>query len=174
MKIKYLEIQAFGPFGKLEQIDFKKINQKQLFLITGNTGAGKTTIFDSVCFALYGETSGSTRSEPENLRSHFADEELDTYVKLTFEVRNETYEIIRYPKQQRYSKRTKGLVSKNQVAELKCLTGESKVYTKIQEVNQEINHILGLTADQFKQIVMLPQGEFQKQKKKKKAIQITD
>lgn len=162
MKIKYLEIQAFGPFGKLEQIDFKKINQKQLFLITGNTGAGKTTIFDSVCFALYGETSGSTRSEPENLRSHFADEELDTYVKLTFEVRNETYEIIRYPKQQRYSKRTKGLVSKNQVAELKCLTGESKVYTKIQEVNQEINHILGLTADQFKQIVMLPQGEFQK------------
>ncbi|CCV65044.1 DNA repair exonuclease, subunit C [Paracholeplasma brassicae] len=162
MRIKQLDIQAFGPFGGFESIDFKQINKKQLFLITGNTGAGKTTIFDSVCFALYGKTSGSQRNEPENLRSHFAIEELDTYVRLIFEVNKETYEIKRYPKQQRYSKRTKGYVSKNQTIEFKSLNQPTGILTKIQEVDQKILEVIGLTYEQFRQIVMLPQGEFQK------------
>lgn len=162
MRIKQLDIQAFGPFGGFESIDFKQINKKQLFLITGNTGAGKTTIFDSVCFALYGKTSGSQRNEPENLRSHFAIEELDTYVRLIFEVNKETYEIKRYPKQQRYSKRTKGYVSKNQTIEFKSLNQPTEILTKIQEVDQKILEVIGLTYEQFRQIVMLPQGEFQK------------
>ncbi|HBT59775.1 MAG TPA: hypothetical protein DEA45_03010, partial [Acholeplasmataceae bacterium] len=162
MRIKQLDIQAFGPFGGFESIDFKQINKKQLFLITGNTGAGKTTIFDSVCFALYGKTSGSQRNEPENLRSHFAIEELDTYVRLIFEVNKETYEIKRYPKQQRYSKRTKGFVSKNQSIEFKSLNKPTEILTKIQEVDQKVLEVIGLTYEQFRQIVMLPQGEFQK------------
>jgi exonuclease SbcC len=162
MRIKQLDIQAFGPFGGFESIDFKQINKKQLFLITGNTGAGKTTIFDSVCFALYGKTSGSQRNEPENLRSHFASEDLDTYVRLVFEVNHETYEIKRYPKQQRYSKRTKGFVSKNQSIEFKSLNEPTEILTKIQEVDQKVLEVIGLTYEQFRQIVMLPQGEFQK------------
>ena len=160
MRIKQIEISAFGPFKNLEIIDFTMINKKQLFLISGPTGAGKTTIFDAICFALYGKTSGTQRSDQENLRSHFASEDTDTYVKLIFEVQNQTYEIYRFPKQNRYSSRTKGQIDRGQTIELISHEDNTDIYTKISEANTKIEEILGLTYDQFRQIVMLPQGEF--------------
>ena len=84
-----LTMQAFGSYGKLTQIDFQEPNQN-LFLVTGDTGAGKTTIFDAISYALYGEASGESR-ETDSLRSHFADDNTETYVELEFELRGEKY-----------------------------------------------------------------------------------
>ncbi len=81
-----LVMQAFGPYSKREMIDFGKIGKSSLFLITGPTGSGKTTIFDAICFALYGETSGNVRA-PEQLRSQFADSGVMTEVELVFELK---------------------------------------------------------------------------------------
>ena len=103
-----LSMIAFGPYSQVEIIDFSELNQRNLFLITGPTGAGKTTIFDAISYALYGRASGGFRSE-DTLRSHFADSELMTEIALTFELKGQIYHIHRLPAQWRPKGRGEGL-----------------------------------------------------------------
>lgn len=152
-----LELQAFGPYKEKTSLDFTQLGDQHLFLISGSTGAGKTTIFDAIVYALYGKTSGSSRDVNE-LKSQLAEDESVAYVKLTFMIHGKTYTVERIPKQKRPTKR--GLI-REQNAEV-TLEGEDFTLSKIQEVDSKLVEILGLSADQFRQIVMLPQGEFKK------------
>src|SRR5699024_7152810 len=90
-----LTLTAFGPYKKTETIDFRELQSNKLFVISGNTGAGKTTIFDGICFALYGSASGSDRDNHTMLRSDFADDDTHTSVQLVFELNGRTYRIFR-------------------------------------------------------------------------------
>ncbi|TVP96101.1 MAG: SMC family ATPase [Acholeplasmatales bacterium] len=163
MRIHRLELAAFGPFKGTEVLDFATLNAKQIFLVTGPTGSGKTTLFDAISFALYGKASGSTRSDAENVRSDFADSATETYVEVVFSVKDKTYRIRRYPKQETLKKHheTETTVRMHRAELYDHGTGDD-LATKVGEVNQTIMQILGLTHEQFRQIVMLPQGEFQK------------
>ena len=109
MKPLSLEISAFGPYRDVVKIDFTRFGDS-LFLINGPTGAGKTTIFDAICYALYGSPSGDFR-ENDTLRSDFADIETPTYVDLSFVYQGKTYEVKRYPAQDRPAKKGKGGVT---------------------------------------------------------------
>ena len=152
-----LEIQAFGPYKEKTSLNFTKLGDQNLFLISGATGAGKTTIFDAIVYALYGKTSGSSRDINE-LKSQLAEDERVAYVRLTFMIHGKTYTVERIPKQKRPTKR--GLI-REQNAEV-TLEGEDFTLSKTQEVDSKLVEILGLSSDQFRQIVMLPQGEFKK------------
>ncbi len=90
-----LTMTAFGPYKQREVIDFSDLGDHRIFAISGNTGAGKTTIFDAICYALYGEASGEERSDTSMLRSHFADDNVYTSVELTFQLKGKRYEIKR-------------------------------------------------------------------------------
>lgn len=159
MKPIKLVMSAFGPYSKVQEIDFSKLDDSNIFLITGPTGAGKTTIFDAISYGLYGETSGSTR-EVDSLRSDFAKGDIETYVELDFEFRDEKYKIKRYPTQTINKKRGEGL--KEEKARVELYLPNGKVITKVKEATDKIQDILGIDKDQFKQIVMIPQGEFKK------------
>lgn len=157
-----LTMKAFGPYKDKEVIDFTQLDDHSLFVISGNTGAGKTTIFDAICFALYGSASGEDREHHSMLRSHFADPDVHTVVELVFTIHQRTYRILR------------------QLAHIKpgnkTATGEEYEFYEIvdakevpvvdrqivSEINRKVEEIIGLTENQFKQIVMLPQGEFLK------------
>lgn len=157
-----LTMQAFGPYRDSETVDFGRLENRRLFVISGNTGAGKTSIFDAICFALYGHASGEDRAEARMLRSHFADDETHTSVDFEFAAGARTYRIFR---QLGHRKGT----NKNETggkAELYETTGGKETpcidrFT-VGEVNARLETILGLTREQFSQIVMLPQGEFRK------------
>lgn len=160
MKLKKLIMSAFGPYAERQELDFESnLDGKNMFVITGNTGAGKTTIFDAINFALYGEASGSDR-EGKSLRSDFADSQTPTEVELWFSLRNKEYYVKRSPQYFRAKQRGEGLTENKPSAELKI--GEQKTITGPKEVSKEIENILGITAEQFKQLVMIPQGEFKK------------
>ena len=159
MKPVKLIISAFGPYANKQELDFRELNGRNIFVITGPTGSGKTTIFDAISYALYGEASGESR-ENDSLRSHFADVDTETFVELDFEFRGEIYKITRSPKQKKRKARGEGFTEKDSEAELILPNG--KVITKVKAVNEKIEEILGITKEQFKQIVMLPQGEFKK------------
>lgn len=159
MKPLKLTMSAFGPYANIQEIDFNKLDGSNIFLITGPTGAGKTTIFDAISYALYGETSGSTR-EVDSLRSDFAKPEVETYVELDFEFRDNKYNIKRYPTQVIKKKRGDGVKEEKARVELHLPNG--KTITKVKEATEKIQEILGIDKDQFKQIVMIPQGEFKK------------
>lgn len=159
MRPKKLVMSAFGPYAKEEVIDFSLLNGKNIFLITGTTGAGKTTIFDAISYALFGEASGSSR-ENESLRSDFADINRLTYVELDFELKGETYHIRRVPQQMKPKVKGEGFTHQGSEAEL--ILPDGKVRTGTSNVTNKINELLGITKEQFKQIVMLPQGEFKK------------
>lgn len=154
-----LTLSAFGPYAGVEIIDFAKLNNKNIFLITGPTGAGKTTIFDGISFALFGEASGSSRDK-DSLRSDFASIDIPTYVELEFELRGKKYIIIRYPQQERKKARGEGTVFKT--AEANLVLPDESVITKVNNVDEKISEILSINKSQFRQIVMLPQGEFRK------------
>ena len=154
-----LIISAFGPYAKRQELDFEKLNGRNIFVITGTTGAGKTTIFDAISYALYGEASGESR-ENDSLRSHFAESDVETFVELDFELRGEVYKIRRSPKQPKKKVRGEGFTEKDAEAVLEMPKG--KVISGVNNVNEKINEILGINKAQFKQIVMLPQGEFKK------------
>lgn len=154
-----LTMSAFGPYSGVEVIDFTKLNNKSIFLITGPTGAGKTTIFDAISFALFGEASGSSRDK-DSLRSDFASLETPTYIELEFELRGKRYVVTRYPQQERKKIKGDGTVFKT--AEAVLLTPEGNIITKTNAVDDKINNIIGINKNQFRQIVMLPQGEFRK------------
>ncbi|MGG7163431.1 AAA family ATPase [Clostridium ihumii] len=159
MKPIKLVMKAFGPYSENVEIDFSKLDDKNIFLITGPTGAGKTTIFDAITFSLYGEASGSDR-EGSSLRSDFAMSEVLTETELYFKLRNEEYYIRRVPQQLKKKKRGEGYTEQKSEAELHLPNG--KILTKVTEVNAEVENILGISKEQFKQIVMIPQGEFRK------------
>lgn len=154
-----LVISAFGPYAKEETIDFSLLDGKNIFLITGATGAGKTTIFDAISYALFGEASGSSR-ETDSLRSDFAASNRLTFVELDFELRGEIYHVKRIPQQ--LKPKVKGEGFTNQSAEAELVLPDGKVRTGASNVSNKINEILGINKEQFKQIVMLPQGEFKK------------
>lgn len=150
-----LTISAFGPYASKQVIDFEELKGRNIFVISGKL-SGKTTIFDAISYALYGEASGESR-ETDSLRSHFADDNTETYVELEFELRGEKYTVNRVPKQKEKA-RGEGYTEKSADATLTLPDG--KVITKVKNVTDKIIEILGITREQFKQIVMLAQGEF--------------
>ncbi|WP_079480020.1 AAA family ATPase [Halobacillus salinus] len=163
MRALTLTMNAFGPYREKQVVDFSALGDESIFLITGPTGAGKTTIFDAMCFALYGRASGSDRDQ-DSMRSHFADEGETTYVDFQFELRNRQYRIVRMPKQRRKKERGEGYKEDPARSDLYMVTdGEEKLLaTKIKEVNEQIEDILGLDYEQFRKMIMIPQGEFRR------------
>lgn len=155
MKPLNLKMSAFGPYKNEVEIDFKKLGTNNIFLITGDTGAGKTTIFDAISYALFNEVSGSNRPIT-SLRSKFATIE-DTYVELEFEHKGKEYKIRRVPEYERTKKTGEG-TTKN-IADA-YLEYEDKIITGVKNVNDKIIELIGINAKQFKQISMLAQGEF--------------
>lgn len=159
MKPKYLEMSAFGPYVGVTKVDFNLIGDKGLFLINGETGAGKTTIFDGIMFALYGKSSGDERTAKQ-LRSKYADDNTQTYVLFIFECGGKEYKIRRNPEYIRKRTRGEGFATENAAVELILPTGQA--VTKIGEVDKYIKEIIGVDATQFSQICMLAQGKFRK------------
>ena len=150
MKPLNLVMNAFGPYAGRVEIPLNSLGESGLYLITGDTGAGKTTIFDAISFALFGEASGEYRKDRAALRSDFADKKNKTYVSLEFLCRGEIYKIIRSPK----------TLDHNSSVEL--VFPDGRVFSKEREVLDEIEKLIGLNKKQFSQIVMIAQGEFQK------------
>lgn len=157
-----ISMTAFGPYRDTETVDFRLLEDRRLFVISGSTGAGKTTIFDAICFALYGSASGEDRAETRMLRSHFAADDVHTAVDYEFGVGGRTYRVIRQMPHRRAG-------NKNETggkAELYETTSGEDVPCvdrfNVSDVNAKLESVIGLTKEQFSQIVMLPQGEFRK------------
>ena len=159
MKPLKLVMSAFGPYAGRVEVPIENLGGSGIFLITGDTGAGKTTLFDAIAFALFGEASGSTRKS-DMLRSDFADPDTETYVELTFLHKRGTYVIRRNPAYERPKKRGTGTTQKNADAEL--LLPDGRRIAVQRDVNQKIIDLLGMNCQQFKQIAMIAQGEFLK------------
>lgn len=153
-----LDMQAFGPYRKKVSIDFTEMKNQSLFLISGPTGAGKTTIFDALTYALYDSSSGESRSK-DSFKSDFATDEELCYVELLFEISGKQYHIKRIPSQTGPGVREK---IKQYQSSVELTLPDGQIITRIAEVNAEIRQLLSLTPSQFRQIVMLPQGEFRK------------
>ncbi|WP_424769005.1 AAA family ATPase [Paenibacillus sp. sgz302251] len=157
-----LTMTAFGPYRDAEMIDFRLLKDRRLFVISGNTGAGKTSIFDAVCFAFYGTASGEDRSDPRMLRSQFADDDTHTSVTFEFAIGRRSYIVTRQmPHRKSGNKGETG--GKAELYE--TTSGESIPAVDrfiISDVNAKLEALIGLTKEQFSQIVMLPQGEFRK------------
>ena len=157
MKPIRLELSAFGPYAGKAVVDFNKLGEKGLFLVTGDTGAGKTTIFDAISFALYNKTSGNVR-EISSLRSDYADGDADTYVKFEFSHMGRNYTITRSPQYERLKKRGEGYTTSNARA---VLTREPDAPIEgTNNVDNAVVDLLRINYDQFKQISMIAQGEF--------------
>lgn len=156
MKPIKLVMSAFGPYKDKVELDFNKIVPNGIFLITGDTGAGKTTIFDGISFALYGEASGSNRTT-SSIRSNFALPETETFVELEFIHKNKKYKIRRVPLYKKLKKNGNGFTKSLADATLEY---DGLVVSGISNVNQKIEEILSINSKQFKQISMLAQGEF--------------
>ena len=156
MKPIRLTFSAFGPYAGEETVDFSAFSDG-LYLIAGDTGAGKTTLFDAITFALYGESSGKSRGTTA-LRSDFAQPDTPTFVRLTFAYHQQEYTVYRSPEYLR--KRKKGTGETKQKREATLTGPQGLIATGDRQVTQEIQELLQLTAAQFKQVAMLAQGEF--------------
>lgn len=154
-----LVMSAFGPYAGRTEVDFEKLGTNGLYLITGDTGAGKTTIFDAVCFALYGEPSGTLR-DMSMFRSKYADESTPSFVELDFCYGGKTYSIKRIPTYMRPKDRGEGMKKQEHTAFLKYPDG--KEISGITEVKEAVLDIIGIDKNQFSQIAMIAQGDFQK------------
>ena len=158
MKPVKLIMSAFGPYAnEMPAIEFSTFEDKGLFLISGDTGAGKTTIFDAICFALYGETSGSYR-DTKNLRSEYAKETTETYVDFYFTHQGRDYHVKRIPAYERKKKRGDGMISIKENAFF--YSGDDTPIEGQRQVNEAIKDLLHVDVKQFKQIAMIAQGEF--------------
>ena len=155
-----LTVSAFGPYAGKTTFDFRKLGTGGIYLITGDTGAGKTTIFDAITYALYGDPSGNHR-EVSMLRSKYADSSTSTEVELVFSYRDKEYTVRRNPEYERAAKRGGGVTKQVAHAELVYTDGRRPV-TGITGVNNAIKDIIGIDRNQFCQIAMIAQGEFQK------------
>ena len=154
-----LTLSAFGAYAGKTELDLRQLGERGLYLITGDTGAGKTTIFDAIAFALFGTPSGDGR-ESSMLRSKFAAPETPTKVELTFSNGGKTYKIKRNPEYERPKSRGTGTTKEQPRVEL--VLPDGKVLTRHADVEEKIRDILGVDRDQFCQIAMLAQGEFRK------------
>lgn len=160
MKPLKLVMSAFGPYAQQTEIDFTRLGESGLYLITGDTGAGKTTIFDAITFALYGESSGQIR-QADMLRSQYAAEKTETWVELTFSYQGKRYVVRRNPEYLRPRERGEGVTVKKADAVLQFPDGRAPV-TKPREVTRALTGLIGLDYRQFSQIAMIAQGDFQK------------
>ncbi|MBR7088601.1 MAG: AAA family ATPase, partial [Mogibacterium sp.] len=158
MKPIKLKICAFGPYpGEIPEIRFDQFEDRGLFLISGDTGAGKTTIFDAICYALYGKTSGRYR-ESKNLRSEYASPDVESYVDFYFSHQGKNYHVLRKPPYERKKSRGEGTKLQGEIAEF---YEEDKMPVEgLTNVNNAVNNLLHINIDQFKQIAMIAQGEF--------------
>ncbi len=159
MKPLKLTMSAFGPYADEVVIDMTKLGEKGIYLVTGDTGAGKTTIFDAITFALYGEASGNMRL-PDMFRSKYADTSTPTFVEMKFLYQDETYTVRRNPEYLRPAKRGEGFTP--QKAEAVLTYPDGRIVTKVKEVTVAITELLGLDKNQFTQIAMIAQGDFLK------------
>ena len=154
-----LTVSAFGPYAGKTEFDFDKLGTGGLYLITGDTGAGKTTIFDAITYALYGDPSGNNR-EVSMFRSKYADIKTPTFVRLLFNYKGKEYIIERNPEYERAAQRGNGLTK--QTAGVELTLPDGKPLTKTKEVENAINNIIGINREQFCQIAMIAQGDFLK------------
>ena len=166
MRPQRLVMRAFGPYPGEQVIDFSELGSRTLFLIHGPTGTGKTTVLDALCYALYGDTSGGERTG-RHLRSDHASPAMTTEVELEFEVGSTLYKLLRRPQQERVKKPGQPPVNVKHEAKLwkrPRSEPDSKDWTlvtaKTSEVTSEVEGLLGFRSDQFRQVVMLPQGQF--------------
>lgn len=157
MRPHKLTISAFGPYAGKTEIDFDKFGTQGLFLITGDTGAGKTTIFDAITYALFGEASGSSRDD-SMFRSTYADPDVPTFVELQFEYGGKQYLVKRSPKQERPKARGTGYTTQNAEASLQI--GQEAPITALKDVNAKLVETLGVNFSQYSQIAMIAQGQF--------------
>ena len=153
-----LTLSAFGPYAETVTVDFARLRDRGLYLITGETGAGKTSLFDGITFALYGEASGPYR-EAAMLRSTYASKDTPTYVELTFRCQQADYVVRRNPEYLRPAKRGDKWVTEKADAQLTYPDGRPPV-TGTREVTKAIEGIVGLDRTQFSRVAMLAQGEF--------------
>ncbi|MFC4404407.1 AAA family ATPase [Gracilibacillus xinjiangensis] len=164
MRVLTLELTAFGPYRQKQLIDFEQLGDEMIFLITGPTGAGKTTIFDAICYSIYGRASGTDRDQ-DTFRSHFATSDDLTSVTLTFTLHEKTYRVTRSPKQLKPKARGEGYTEEPASASLYQLNHEQKwelLETKIKDVNETLESMVNLDYEQFRKMIMIPQGEFRK------------
>ena len=176
MKPLQLTMRAFGAYADEQTIDFTLLGDKNFFLIHGPTGSGKTTILDAISFALYGSASGDLR-ESKSLRSDYAPAEQKTEVEFTFSSGEQIYQVLRAPEQELKKQRGEGTRKVPAAAALfKLLADGSKepLAAKSDEVTKKVTELIGFKAEQFRQIVLLPQGEFRRfliaESKDRKAI----
>ena len=155
-----LTMSAFGPYAGKEVLDLEKLGENGLYLITGTTGAGKTSIFDAISYALYDEPSGTGRDD-STLRSKYADENAETYVELEFIWKGKLYKVRRNPEYKRAKTRGEG-TTKNLAKSILWLPDGTTVDRTKKEVTNKIEEIIGVNRDQFLQIAMIAQGEFRK------------
>ncbi len=157
MRPHQLTISAFGSYAGETTIDFDIFGQQGLFLITGDTGAGKTTIFDAITYALFGEASGNSRKD-SMFRSTYAQPEVPTFVELRFEYGGQQYKVRRSPKQERPKLHGDGFTT--QKAEAYLQIGNEQPITALKDVNDKLIEILGVNFSQYSQIAMIAQGQF--------------
>lgn len=166
MRPLLLTLQAFGPYAEPQVLDFRALAGNALFLIHGPTGSGKTTLLDAICFALYGETSGKDRSGAQ-MRSDHADAQQTTEVTFDFALGSEQYRVLRRPEQERAKKRGSGVTVEPQQALLWRRTGVTAaeeegelLASQWSRVTEAVVELLGFECAQFRQVIMLPQGQF--------------
>jgi exonuclease SbcC len=162
MRLHELSVTAFGPFVETVEVDFDELAAGGVFLLTGDTGAGKTSVLDAVCFALYGEVPGD-RHHARHLRSDHADPETPPRVVLTVTVGERTFRFTRSPAWERPKRRTTGMtrVQAHVVVEEHGHGGWTMLTNRLDEAGQLVTGLLGMTCTQFTQVAMLPQGRFQ-------------
>ncbi|MEH6570712.1 MAG: SMC family ATPase, partial [Halioglobus sp.] len=168
MKPIFLKMQAFGPFASAQSITFSDLGDSPLFLINGPTGSGKTTVLDAICYALYGSTTGNER-DAKDMRCQQSEADLLTEITFEFRLAGNSYRIIRSPDQERPKKTGSGFTTHKTRADLYKLgpdgeaqSGELLVEKKVSEATEYIREITGLNAEQFRQVMVLPQGQFRK------------
>lgn len=163
MKPLNITICAFGPYANEQVIDFTKLEDRNFFLIHGPTGSGKTSVLDAICFALYGETSGGDR-KTKTIRSDYADIKDSTEISFEFLLGNKRFLINRFPEQERPKKRGEGTTRQLSKAALWEIKDEDKIVIadRWSKVTDEVKSLIGFDINQFRQVVILPQGQFRK------------
>ncbi|GAB2992471.1 SMC family ATPase [Amycolatopsis acidiphila] len=164
MRLHRLEVVAFGPYRKREIVDFDALGSDGLFLLHGDTGAGKTTLLDAVAFALFGVVPGA-RGQVKRLRCDFAEPDEATEVVLELTVQRQRMRLVRSPEYQRPKRRGEGTTTQQAKASLTWLDGvpdghPAEGLARIDEVSRTVQGLLGMSSEQFFQVVLLPQGEF--------------
>ncbi|SUA47802.1 AAA family ATPase [Nocardia africana] len=159
MRLHRLELTAFGPFAETARVDFDELGADGLFLLHGHTGAGKTTVLDAIAFALYGRVPGA-RGESKRLHSDHADPQTAPRVVLEATLGGRRLRLTRSPEFERPKKRGTGMRTEQAAATLEWLDGRGQHLSRIPDIGDEVSRLLGMSADQFFQVVLLPQGDF--------------